>query len=101
MPLNIELRNGAGRVMRRAGESPPRKLLPLPSPDDSRFPLLRGVDPYGDTVFSSTQMRSLVPELEALWTQARTGERALVDEILEMARTCWKGPHRTLVFIGD
>jgi hypothetical protein len=34
----------------------------LPIFDDQSFPLLRLIDPYGDTLFSSNQMHGFIPE---------------------------------------
>lgn len=102
MPLLVEVRNGSGRVLGAAGESPPRKLLPLPEPDDDAFPLLRGVDEYAVTSFGSHQMRWLIPELEELQDRTKAdGERQLVGEVLRLAKLCAEAPHRVLVFVGD
>lgn len=102
MGLVIEVRDGAGRVVGETGESLPNKLFPIPSSNDASFPLLRGLDPYIDTTFSSVQMRWLVPELEALReTVGGDGEKRLIDEVLDLAHVCAKSPHHVLVFVSD
>ena len=101
MPLVIELRTGSGDVLRRTGESPPRKVLPLPDPTDATMPLLRGVDPYTDTYFNSHQAGWLIPELESLRARASEDEQQLIDDVIDLARECRQEPHRLLVFVGD
>jgi hypothetical protein len=70
----------------------------LPNEDDLEFPLLRLVDPYGDTVFNRLQMRQLIPELERLASRSKS---AAVDQVLTMARVCASEVHSYLVFVGD
>lgn len=101
MPLIIELRDASGNVLKRTGETPPKRLLPIPDASDSTFPLLRGVDPYGDTFFTSLQTQWLVRELETLRDRATKEERKLLDDVIVLARECTSGPHRFLVFVGD
>ena len=70
----------------------------LPDIDDSRYPYLRLIDPYGDTVFSRYQMVSVLPELER-WATERPS--ANVDAAVQLARKCRDEVHTYLWFIGD
>ena len=70
----------------------------LPAFDDQRYPLLRLVDPFGDTIFSSHQMTGLIPELRA--RLAETGDPSLADAIAAAER-CQARDLTWLVFIGD
>lgn len=69
----------------------------LPEYDDARFPYLRFIDPYGDTVFGSYQMVAVIPELEALLTERPSPE---IEAVLAAARQC-AGRGRYLWFLGD
>jgi len=70
----------------------------LPDFDDHRYPLLRLVDPYGNTIFSSYQMVGLIEELQS--RLAETGNSSLAEAIVaaERCKTKWG---TWLVFIGD
>lgn len=74
----------------------------LPSSDDDSFPMLGLVDDYGDTFFSSMQMRRVLPELEHLM-KLETDSDSLVflGEVKELAAECERTPHSFLVFVGD
>lgn len=102
MALVLELRDQAGGIVASAGEAPPDKLLPIPTADDDRFPLLRGIDPYGDTTFSSHQAVWLADELETLLGNERHPARQqMIRDAAALARECAARPHSALVFIGD
>ena len=102
MPFVVELRDASGNRLGRTGESPPKKVLPLPDAADSAFPLLRGLDPYADTFFTSYQMQWLIQELNALVSGATTDdERELIAEVLQLAQRCADTPHAILLFVGD
>jgi hypothetical protein len=70
----------------------------LPEFDDERYPMLRLVDPYGDTIFSTYQMVGLIAELEARF--AETGDSSLAQAIVA-AEHCKARVGTWLVFIGD
>jgi hypothetical protein len=57
--IAVDLRDNAGETLDRLVEAWPHKLLVLPDPNDASFPLLRAVDPYGDTYFARLQMPQL------------------------------------------
>lgn len=70
----------------------------MPDFNDRRYPLLRLVDPYGDTLFSSYQMAGLIPEL--IQRHAETHNVAL-EEVMRLAEKCRDRRRSYLVFIGD
>ena len=74
----------------------------FPYHDDERFPYLRFVDPYGDTVFNRLQMPAVLEEMHLL-RKARTEEedRIVIDKLIELACLCQQEPHLYLKFIGD
>lgn len=72
--------------------------IPAEVSGNERFPLLRWVDPWGDTVFNRAQCRALVLELDVL--AAQTGDE-VIREIRELAERVAAEPHLYLVFIGD
>lgn len=102
MGLAILLIDASGRTL---GEilDPARKLEgALPPESDDRFPLLRFVDSYGDTVFNRVQASYLREEIARL--QQVTGDPAakrLMEELLRLANECAAAPHRYLKFLGD
>src|SRR5258708_35875733 len=65
MPLKVVLQTIDGK--RLAEAVPPKaalnRLIPF---GDVSFPLLRFVDPYGDTIFNGAQMRGFLPEWSRL-----------------------------------
>jgi hypothetical protein len=70
----------------------------LPDFDDLTYPLLRLVDPYGDTYFSSYQMAGLLPEISRL--QEQRVDDALA-QLARLAEQCRERSGSFLVFIGD
>ena len=69
---------------------------------DCEFPLLRYLDPYGNTIFNGQQMNDLARELEVLLERASTDEqREILHQILNLATSCKKRPHWFLRFRGD
>ena len=69
----------------------------IPALDDSRYPLLRLVDPYGDTAFSSYQMIGLIPELIQRYEETHD---AVLADVIRLAECC-RARRSYLVFIGD
>lgn len=70
----------------------------LPEFNDQRYPLLRLVDPDGETIFSSYQMVGLLAELES--RLAETGDSSIAEAIVA-AKRCKAKPRTWLVFNGD
>lgn len=99
MPLVVELRDYSSNVLGGAGETTPSKRLPDIAGDD--FPLLRGVDEYGVTVFNSLQMTWILQEFDRLReTEGSPDQARLLDEIVGLGRQCAARPHTYLVFLG-
>ena len=73
----------------------PEVDLPI---DDDRYPYLRLVDPYDDTVFSSYQCRVVEPEFARLVEDHRDPKYA---EALGLLRRCADDLGSSLWFIGD
>jgi hypothetical protein len=71
--------------------------------EDETYPLLSGIDPYGDTIFNSLQMPRLIKELERRFEAMDAGlKRRTVGRVLGFARECLDAsPHTYLVFVGD
>jgi hypothetical protein len=96
MPINVELRH-EDCELDVVLDGVLLTEVQLPAYDDARFPYLRLIDPYGDTVFGSYQMVAVIPELEALLAERPSAEIAAV---LSAARQC-VGRRLYLWFIGD
>ena len=74
----------------------------LPEVHGEKYPLLGGIDPYGDTIFNRIQMRRFL--LEWIEASAKAGtpeERQLVSKIEELARRCRDEVHLYIRFVGD
>jgi hypothetical protein len=101
MPLKVVLQTLQGKRLDEA--IPPRGALNrlLPSHDDVSFPLLRFVDPYGNTFFNGNQMYGLLTEWDALEQKAGDDESEFMKKVRAMGETCKKTPHTFLRFIGD
>ena len=69
----------------------------MPELADGRYPLLRYVDPYGDTAFSSHQMIGVIPELLQLY---ESSQDAVLADVLHLAEKC-RGRRSYLIFLGD
>jgi hypothetical protein len=102
MGLAIRLIDASGRTLGEILDSERKLEGALPSENDERFPLLRFVDSYGDTVFNRLQAGHVRQEVERL--QQVTGDPAvkqLMEELLQLANECAAAPHRYLKFLGD
>ena len=101
--MNVKLKNNLGEILDMLVDEPPRtvhRLLERAS--NGHFPLLRWVDPYGDTHFSCLQMRGPIPELESLGSlDLDQDERRTLERIAEMCAVCAREAHTFVVFIGD
>ncbi len=75
------------------------RVLPIGNP---RFPMLRYIDPYGNTIFNGDQMYPLLEELDRLAAEVSNEDgKALLAQIRELAIHCRDHPHEFLRFIGD
>lgn len=97
MPIRIAIKSETGELLHRGGlYSPPTEGLP-----NDLYPLLSGIDPYGDTVFNRLQWERLRSEamlrLEATSSEdERTSMAELIDSWARYGR-----PHSYLWFVGD
>src|SRR5712691_2993168 len=63
--------------------------------------MLRGIDPYLDTIFNSAQIELFfIKEWEDLAARLEPEDRAIWEAVLEYAKRCLE-PHVYLKFIGD
>jgi hypothetical protein len=75
------------------------RIIPFGDPS---FPLLRFVDEYGDTLFSTSQMEGFLPEWNVLITRAANDdEKEVLLQIRRLAEKCKAEPHTFLRFGGD
>ncbi len=86
--------------MAREGPQPVWNWRP-PAADHVGFPLMAGIDPYGNTVFNRQQAVSLLAELRT-WRATCDPEQAdMTDEIIRLAEACRDQSHAYLWFVGD
>ena len=98
MPWNVKLENEEGKTL----DEIMKVWGFVPSADALDYPLLRFIDPYGDTIFNRPQMVPFLEEwgrLEQLAQQ--NSQRAQWDAIKRMAVRCHSEPHTYLRFVGD
>ena len=70
---------------------------------DTTFALLQYVDRYGNAVFNRHQMDGVLGELQRVQRDPMRGdeERAVLEQVIELARRCQAGVHLYLKFYGD
>ncbi|MFF4693924.1 hypothetical protein [Streptomyces sp. NPDC001307] len=93
----MQVRSERGDVLARASCGLPWFEM-LASVDRAEFPMLGGLDPYGDAIFNGRQVPMLMEELERLPDERRA---EWVEEVHALCVTVLKAPHRYLWFIGD
>lgn len=103
MGLTIRLENERGAVLGAMVEDPTNLLHALlPPEEDESYPLLRYVDPYGDTTFNQLQVEALLREWSRVQEKVTTEEqRAVASRVEHLARECLVGVHKYLKFVGD
>lgn len=75
------------------------RILPI---DDPRFPTLRWVDPYSNTIFNGMQMYPVLEELDRLIAEAADEEdKDVLGQVRKVAIQCRDHPQLYLRFIGD
>lgn len=102
MGVDVHLQNESGKRLQSISD--PKGIVATLIPiDDERFPLLRHVDLYGDTIFNRSQCRQLISELEFLERSQKLKPEAsaCLDELKKLARKCEGEPHLYLKFVGD
>ena len=96
MAITFELRDEQGGLIEDGGVVEEREL---PAFDDLRYPNLRLIDPYGNTVFSAFQMEhAVLAELERF---AKERPSPNVTRLVGLARRCSKTIHGYLWCLGD
>ena len=102
MSLVVGLRSGEGDLVDDVVPPPGAGSFTALVADREEYPLLRWIDPYGDTVFSQLQMRGLIPELERLMRETTDdGHSEVIRSVLGLSERCAALPHYQLVFVGD
>jgi len=102
MGVDVEYRDEKGQILEVLLDPLNAGGRLLSKAEGDRFPLLRWVDPYGDTFFNHLQMRGLIPELEDLAHIALTGdELTFLVAVRRLAEACSREVHTFLRFRGD
>jgi hypothetical protein len=101
MPIKVALQNIHGKKYREV--VPKAGILNLVLPlEDPRYPVLRYVDPYGNTILNCLQMYPLLEELERLAAECSSDDgKEILGQVRELAIYCRDHPHTFLRFIGD
>jgi hypothetical protein len=74
----------------------------LPSRDERAFNCLRGIDPYGKTVFNHLQMEKFLEEWELVKDRAHDdSQREAWQKVREMAQSCQQDRDLFLRFVGN
>ena len=74
----------------------------LPGPDEAKFPFLRGIDRFGNTVFNHLQMESFLPEWERIEDRAHDqAQREAWRKVKQMAEKCRDDRDLYLRFVGN
>jgi hypothetical protein len=74
----------------------------IPAREERDFPCLRGIDPYGKTVFNHLQMEAFLEEWERVHDRARDeSQKEAWAKIKEMGRTCQQDRDLYLRFVGN
>lgn len=95
MPFTVQLRSESGEILDPGGIV---EFADLPAFDDGRFPFLRLIDPYGNTVFNEHQVKHQV--LDEIERYALERPSPGIDLLLALARKCAKR-RVALWFFGD
>lgn len=74
----------------------------IPARDDRDFPFLRGIDPFGKTVFNHLQIDSFLEEWDRIRDRATDDpQKEAWQKIKEMAETCSQDRDLYLRFVGN
>jgi hypothetical protein len=74
----------------------------IPSREEREFPLLRGIDPYGKTVFNHLQMDGFLTEWERVKDRAHDeSQKEAWQKVKEMAQACKEDRDLYLRFVGN
>ena len=101
MALTIALEDASGRTVKEAHDTH-SVLLRLEREDGGDFICLRYIDPWGDTVFNTLQMKPFLAELERIMSHTqREWELSVLRDIRRLARQCDTEIGLYLKFYGD
>jgi len=101
MPISVVLQDIHGKKIKEFAPTGGLldRLLPI---EDRRFPMLRYVDPYGNTIFNGGQMYPVLEELDRVGAEVSgKDEKEILARLRELAIYCRDHPHIYLRFIGD
>jgi hypothetical protein len=103
MGLTVELRDEQGDLQGQSVEDPTNVLHRLLRERDlAAYPMLSGIDWYGDTIFNGQQMERFLPEWRTLSDAAKSAEeQGIAAAVLELAQRCQEGVHLFLKFVGE
>ncbi|MBS1853307.1 MAG: hypothetical protein JST79_20600 [Acidobacteria bacterium] len=74
----------------------------IPAREECAFPILRGIDPFGKTVFNHLQMESFLEEWERVAERARDeSQQQAWDKVKQMAQACQQDRDLYLRFLGN
>ncbi len=74
----------------------------IPAHSESEFPVLRGIDPYGTTVFNHLQMSAFIEEWQRVQNRATDeNQKEAWGKVNEMAATCQSDRDLSLKFVGN
>jgi hypothetical protein len=74
----------------------------IPTREERGFPILRGVDPFGKTVFNHLQMESFLEEWERVAERARDeSQQEAWRKVKQMAQACRQDRDLYLRFLGN
>ena len=101
MALTIALEDASGRTVKEVYDTH-NVLLRLEREDGGDFICLRYIDPWGDTVFNTLQMKPFLAELERIMSHTKSEwELSVLQSILQLARKCDTEIGLYLKFYGD
>lgn len=73
----------------------------IPEPEDRDFPLLRGIDPFGKTIFNHLQMKAFLEEWGRVQENAKDEtQRDAWQKVKQMAEICSQDRDLYLRFVG-
>ncbi len=96
MAYTVQLRDESGEVLDELVLSA-LPVVRVPEVDDSASPVLRFIDPYGDTILNAAQAAALAEELTAVNQSSERDAKLLTA----LASRCSAAVHQYLWFIGD
>ncbi|WP_433604977.1 hypothetical protein ACQP2P_26115 [Dactylosporangium sp. CA-139114] len=97
--IAVECRNARGEVISRISVDSFFNPVLL-GVDQTDFPMLAGIDPYGDTFFNYLQVKRLLLELD-VYAPEHSESAAFFAQLTDVCNEALAKPHRFLRFVGD